>query len=57
MSELNELMENLTSEDIIDIMGKLGADEFQKTNDAIIFPTVCHHQNAEDGSMKLYYYP
>lgn len=57
MSELKELIDNLSEEEVIDIVQKLGADRFQKTNNAIIFPTLCHHRSSEDGSMKLYYYP
>lgn len=57
MSELKELIDNLSEEEVIDIVQKLGADRFQKTNNAIIFQTLCHHRNPEDGSMKLYYYP
>ncbi len=38
-------------------MQELGADRFQETNNAVVFPTICHNHNSEDASMKLYYYP
>lgn len=57
MSDLKELINSLSEDDVIDIVQKLGADKFQKTHNAIIFKTICHHLNPEDGSMKLYYYP
>lgn len=38
-------------------MKDLGADRYQETNNAVIFPTICHNHDQEDGSMKLYYYP
>lgn len=57
MSELNELVKNLSNEQIIDIMTSLGADRYEQTNNAIIFPTICHNHDAAESSMKLYYYP
>lgn len=57
MSELKDLINNLSNEQIIEIMTSLGADRYQETANAIIFPTICHNENAEDASMKLYYYP
>ena len=56
MIDLNKLLEDLTDEDIINIVCSLGADRYQEQSDAIIFPTICHHEAAEDASMKLYYY-
>lgn len=57
MSDLNELVNSLTNEQIIEIMTQLGADRFEETGNAIIFPTICHNHEASDASMKLYYYP
>lgn len=57
MSELKDLIENLSDEKVIEIMTELGSDEYKITNNAIIFKTICHHHNSEDASMKLYYYP
>lgn len=38
-------------------MKDLGADRYQETNNAVIFPTICHNHDPDDASMKLYYYP
>ena len=54
MVDLNKLLNDLSSEDIINIVLSLGADRYQEQSDAIIFPTICHHKAAEDASMKLY---
>lgn len=56
MVDLNKLLNDLSSEDIINIVLSLGADRYQEQSDAIIFPTICHNEAAEDASMKLYYY-
>lgn len=57
MNQLTQLAKSLPPKKIIDIVTKLGANRYQETNDAIIFPTICHHKNSEDAKMKLYYYP
>lgn len=57
MSELTELAKSLSDEQIIDIMTSLGADRYEITHNAIIFPTICHNVDAAEASMKLYYYP
>lgn len=56
MVDLEKLLNSLTPEEIIKIMFSLGAEKYQEKEDCIIFPTICHHQNEEDASMKLYYY-
>lgn len=56
MVDLNKLLNDLTDEDVINIVLSLGADRYQEQSDAIIFPTICHNEAAEDASMKLYYY-
>ena len=57
MSELTELAKSLSDEQIIEIMTSLGADRYEQTHNAIIFPTICHNADADEASMKLYYYP
>lgn len=57
MAEIKELINNLSDAEVIDIMTSLGADRFQETHNAIIFPTICHNADSADASMKLYYYP
>ena len=54
--DLVELIESLTSEDIIALVTDLGADQYNETTDYIVFPTICHNISSEDASMKLYYY-
>lgn len=57
MSNLSDLANSLTNEQIIKIMEGLGADRYQETADSIIFPTICHNVDPSEASMKLYYYP
>lgn len=55
--DLEKIKNNLSNKDIIKIMTeKLGADRYKDDGKAIIFPTICHNENAEDASLKLYYY-
>jgi hypothetical protein len=53
---LNEILDKLTDDEIIEIVYSLGADRHEITDNAIIFPTICHNEESEDASMKLYYY-
>lgn len=57
MSDLKDLINNLSDAEVIDIMEKLGADRYTNSGNAIIFPTICHNLHADEASMKLYYYP
>lgn len=54
--DLKMFADSLTDENIIDIMNHLGANNYEETNSAIIFPTICHNYDADEASMKLYYY-
>lgn len=56
MINTNDLLEKLTSENIIEIMTRLGADRYEEKHNCIIFPTICHNLHSEEASMKLYYY-
>lgn len=51
---IKDLREQLTSQDIVEILGRLNVQPVNETSQAIIFPTCCH--NAVGGSPKLYYY-
>ncbi len=51
---IRELREQLTDEQIKDILGQFNIKPYAETEAAIIFPTCCH--NLEGGSPKLYYY-
>lgn len=50
------LIDSLQPEDIIKIMTKLGATQYQEKENYIIFPTICHNESEDEASMKLYYY-
>ena len=56
MIDLNKVIEQLTNEDVIDIMTRLGADRYEEKHNYIIFPTICHNLHSDEASMKLYYY-
>lgn len=55
-NEFQNIIDNLNEDKIIKLMTELGADRYKDTNEAIIFPTICHNVDAADASMKLYYY-
>lgn len=56
MDNLNDLVNSLSDSKIIELVASLGCDEYKDTSDAIIFRTICHNCDANDASMKLYYY-
>jgi len=56
MIDINEVIKELTSEDIKEIVCSLGGEDYIEREKEIIFPTLCHHRHPEDGSHKLYYY-
>ena len=56
MIDLKDLANKLTDERIIELVTQLGSDEYQNTEKAIIFKTICHNVDASEASMKLYYY-
>ena len=51
------MAQNLPTSRVIELMTDLGATQHMETNNAVIFPTICHNHDADDASMKLYYYP
>ena len=56
MIDLKKLKEQLTPEDIIELVTYLGADRYYQRKGCIIFPTICHNIDSEEASLKLYYY-
>lgn len=52
----DEVISNLTEQDIIDLMKYFGVTNYKMTPEAIIFPTICHNTDIDGASMKLYYY-
>ena len=51
-----EIIENLTEQDIIQLMEYFGVKNYQNKPEALIFPTICHNIDIDNASMKLYYY-
>ena len=56
MIDYKSIVEQLDTHKIIQLMITLGADEFIEKSGYIIFPTICHNEDASEASMKLYYY-
>lgn len=54
--DLKSIKAQLKSEDIVFLLMTLGATRYEEKDAYIIFPTICHNLNAEEASMKLYYY-
>lgn len=56
MIDINEVIKQLTPQDIIDIVSSLGGTDYIEKEREIIFKTICHNKDEEEGSHKLYYY-
>lgn len=56
MIDYEQIVKDLKDEEVIRLMYELGADRHEETDNYIIFPTICHNENATEASMKLYYY-
>ena len=56
MIDYEQIVKDLKDEEVIRLMYGLGADRHEETDNYIIFPTICHNENATEASMKLYYY-
>lgn len=54
MSRIKDLRMQLTTEDIEALLAPYGGFVEMETENALVFPTICH--NLEGGSPKLYYY-
>lgn len=50
------ISENLETSAVINLLMQLGADRYDEKEDYVIFPTICHNEDASSASMKLYYY-
>lgn len=50
------IIENLNTEKVIQLMTTLGADDYIEKPGYVVFPTICHNEDASGASMKLYYY-
>ena len=56
MIDYQEIIDNLETNKVIDLMCQLGADNYIEKDNYIIFPTICHHEDPSEASLKLYYY-
>ena len=56
MIDYEQIVKDLKDEEVIRLMYELGADRHEETDNYIIFPTICHNENATEASLKLYYY-
>ena len=54
--DYREIISSLQDQNVINLMTSLGADRYKETDEAIIFPTICHNADSAEASMKLYYY-
>jgi len=54
--DYKQIIENLSFDSVIKLMQKLGADRYIERDNFIIFPTICHNEDAATASMKLYFY-
>ena len=56
MIDYKSIIEQLDTQKIIQLMETLGAQDYIEKNGYVIFPTICHNEDASEASMKLYYY-
>ena len=56
MIDYKSIVEQLDTQKIIELMETLGAEDYIEKNGYVIFPTICHNEDASEASMKLYYY-
>lgn len=50
------IVDNLKVSSVIELMEKLGATRWKDEGTHIVFPTICHNIDADEASMKLYFY-
>lgn len=55
MIDYNEIVEQLKDEDVFALLESLGAQPIDK-GDYFVCKTICHNENADEASQKLYYY-
>lgn len=56
MIDYRSIVEQLDTQKIIQLMQVLGAEDYIEKPGYVIFPTICHNEDASEASMKLYYY-
>ena len=56
MIDYQSIVEQLDTDKVIQLMETLGVDSYVRRPGYVIFPTICHNEDASEASMKLYYY-
>lgn len=56
MIDYKGIIEQLDTQKIIALMERLGVTDYIEKPGYVIFPTICHNQEADEASWKLYYY-
>lgn len=56
MIDYQGIVEQLDTDKVIELMETLGVDSYVRRPGYVIFPTICHNEDASEASMKLYYY-
>lgn len=56
MIDYQQLIDNLDDNKVIQMMVSLGSEDYIEKDEYIQFKTICHNNNVEEASMKLYYY-
>lgn len=56
MINYQAIIENLREKDIINLMERLGSECIQDKPEYLVFKTICHNEDADEASAKLYYW-
>ena len=56
MIDYKSIIEQLDTQKVIQLMETLGVEDYIEKPGYVIFPTICHNEDASEASMKLYYY-
>lgn len=56
MIDYQGIIEQLNTDKVIELMEKLGVETYVRRPGYVIFPTICHNEDASQASLKLYYY-
>ena len=56
MIDYKGIIEQLDTQKIIQLMERLGVENYVEKPGYVIFPTICHNPDPNEASMKLYYY-
>ena len=54
--DYQSIVDNLKVSSVIELMEKLGATRWRDEGTHLVFPTICHNVDANEASMKLYFY-